>query len=207
MINYKLLKAKLTDNVYPQQVDSRSFTTKDMQEKLKKRCGNLGPAVLAEAIQIISEQLAEGNTVSIDGLGTFSLRLGMKKANVKDFEDVRTQDLHIAGVRFKASAQLKRYVNKVEIHHQKGDAVRRKITIEERWVMLRERLLQQFEMNGNATVTPSSYRSLTGCTDYTARLELKQFEAEGLLSRLSIGRAKVYSLSPDFIIRKQQEKK
>lgn len=43
MIRYKLLKAQLTGTIYPQQVESQSFTQKDMNEALKKRFGSIAP--------------------------------------------------------------------------------------------------------------------------------------------------------------------
>lgn len=41
MIKYKLLKTKLTGDVYAQQVESHPFTSKDLREKLKKEYGLL----------------------------------------------------------------------------------------------------------------------------------------------------------------------
>ena len=41
--------------------------------------------------------------MSLDRLGTFSLRLGINKPEAKDFDEVRTQDVLIKGVRFSAA--------------------------------------------------------------------------------------------------------
>ncbi len=199
MIRYKLLKAQLTGTVYPQQVETQSFTQEDMNEALKKHFGNIAPAILSEAVRIINEKLADGNTVAIDGLGTFSVRLGMKNENITEFEDVRTQDIRINGVRFNASKELRRSLGKVEIHVQQGASVRRKITTDQRWVMLYDHMLQEFDRVGYTTTNATSYRMLTGCTAYTARQELERFVKEGKLQCIPARRVKLYTLSQELL--------
>lgn len=197
MIRYKLLKAQLTGTIYPQQVESQSFTHKDMDEALKKRFGSIAPAVLSEAVRIVNDQLADGKTVAIDGLGTFSIRLGMKDDNVTEFEDVRTQDIRINGVRFNACKQLRLNLGGVDIHVEKGASIRREITTEQRWVTLYDHMLQEFNRTGYATTNATSYKMMTGCTGYTARKELEQFVAEGKLRRIPTRRIKLYTLSSE----------
>ena len=201
MIRYKLLKAQLTGTIYPQQVESQSFTQKDMDEALKNRFGSIAPAVLSEAVRIVNDQLADGKTVAIDGLGTFSIRLGMKDENVTEFEDVRTQDIRINGVRFNACKQLRLNLGDVDIHVQKGSGIRRDVTIEQRWVMLYDHMLQEFNRTGYATTNATSYKMLTGCTGYTARKELEQFMAEGKLQSIPARRIKLYTFSQELIPR------
>ena len=195
MIRYKLLRAQLTGTIYPQQVESQPFTQKDMEEALKKRFGSIAPAVLSEAVRIIHDELADGKTVAIDGLGTFSLRLGMKDENITEFEDARSQDIRINGVRFNACKELRQSLEYVDIHVQKGSAIRRERTIDQRWAMLYDHLVQEFNRMGYATTNATSYKMLTGCTAYTARKELEQFEAEGKLRRIPARRVKLYTLS------------
>ena len=199
MIRYKLIKAQLTDTIYPQQVESQPFTQEDMNKALKERFGSIAPAILSEVVRIINDELAEGKTVAIEGLGTFSIRLGMKDENVTEYEDVSTQDIRINGVRFNACKELRRNLGDVDIHVQKGSAVRREITTEQRWVMLYENMIQDFNRTGYATTNATVYRMLTGCTDYTARKELEQFAAEGKLQRIPARRVKLYALSQELI--------
>lgn len=200
MIRYKLLKAQLTGTIYPQQVETQSFTQKDMDEALKKRFGSIAPAVLSGAVRIINDELADGKTVAIDGLGTFSVRLGMNNEGVAEFADVRTQDIRINGVRFNASKELRRNLEYVDIHVQKGSAARREVTTEQRWVMLHNRMIQDFNRIGYVTTNATSYKMLTGCTAYTARKELEQFDAEGKLQRIPARRVKLYTLSQELLV-------
>lgn len=95
MIQYKLLKSKLTGDVYAQQVESHPFTSNDLREKLKKEYGSIAIAVLDDTFSIITEELGEGKTVSLDEFGTFSIRLGITKKAVKDFKEVNTHDIKV----------------------------------------------------------------------------------------------------------------
>ena len=198
MIRYKLLKTKLTGNVFPQQVESHPFSLENLKEKVKKRYGALSAAVIDETFQVMAEQLADGNTVSIDNFGTFSLRLGMAKSDVKDFSDIRSQDIRVNGIRFKAAKQLRNGIERQEIHLQRGDKVRRNVTTEDRWHLLHDYILKQ-QRNAHThqtsnPITVSTYRNLTGCTDYTARKELAHFAEEGRLREMSVGRVKCYTV-------------
>lgn len=195
MIIYKLIKAQLTDTIYPQQVESQPFTQEDMNKALKERFGSIAPAILSEAVRIINDELADGKSIAIEGLGTFSVRLGMKDDNVTEFEDVRTQDIRINGVRFNACKELRQKLGRVDIHVQKGAAIQREKTTVQRWVMLYDQMLHDFNQTGYATTNATVYRMLTGCTDYTARKELEQFVAEGKLQRIPARRVKLYTLS------------
>lgn len=190
------MKTKLTGNVFPQQVESQSFSLDNLKEKVKKRYGTLSAAVIDETFQVIAEQLAAGNTVSIDNFGTFSLRLGMAKRDVKEFSDVRSQDIRVNGIRFKAARQLRNGIECQEIHLQQGDKVRRSVTTEDRWHLLHDYILEQqrnAHSHPNANpISVSTYRNLTGCTDYTARKELARFAEEGRLREMSVGRMRCY---------------
>lgn len=198
MIRYKLLKTKLTGNIFPQQVESHPFSLDNLKEKVKKRYGAVSAAVIDETFQVIAEQLADGNTVSIDNFGTFSLRLGMAKSDVKDFSDVRSQDICVNGIRFKAAKQLRNGIERQEIHLQQGDKVRRNVTTEDRWHLLHDYILEQrrnIHAYPNANpITISTYRNLTGCTDYTARKELTSFAEEGRLREMRVGKMKCYTV-------------
>ena len=186
MIQYKLLKSKLTGYVYAQQVETQPFTSKHLKEKLKKYHGSIAAAVLDDAFNIIAEELGEGKTISLDEFGSFSIRLGITKKAVK-------------GIRFKPSKVLKRELDSQEIHLQKGDTKRRKNTTDDRWVALYNYILEQMSTYGkpreDIVITTTLYRQLTNCTDYAARKELAQFCQEGSLHRIPTGKTLLYTLA------------
>ena len=195
MIYIKFLKSQLTGNIYPQQVDTRPFTTGDLADKLRERYGSIAPIVIDDAFRIISDRLAEGYIVSLDRLGTFSLRLGIDKPEAKDFDDVRTQDVKFKGVRFNVAKRVRRNVERHSIRQVK-DPSRRVSTTTTRWrVFLAQMLKDSDNLQkplAQLPVTISLYRMYTGATDYTARKDLTSLCAKGLLTDISTAHTKMY---------------
>ena len=195
MIYIKFLKSQLTGNIYPQQVNTRPFTAGDLADKLRERYGSIAPSVIDDAFRIISDRLAEGYIVSLDRLGTFSLRLGIDKPEAKDFDDVRTQDVKFKGVRFNVAKRVRRNVERQSIHQVK-DHGSRVSTTTTRWrVFLAQILKDSDNLNkpvSQIPVTISLYRMYTGATDYTARKDLTALCAKGLLSDISTAHTKMY---------------
>lgn len=195
MIYIKFLKSQLTGNIYPQQVNTRPFTTDNLADKLRERYGSIAPIVIDDAFRIISDRLAEGYIVSLDRLGTFSLRLGIDKPEAKDFDDVRTQDVKFKGVRFNAAKRVRRNVERQSIHQVK-DPGSRVSTTTTRWrVFLAQMLKDSDNLQkplAQLPVTISLYRMYTGATDYTARKDLASLCDKGLLSDISTVHTKMY---------------
>ena len=79
--------------------------------------------------------------MSLDRLGTFSLRLGINKPEAKDFDEVRTQDVLIKGVRFSAAQRVRRKVARQSIHLVK-DPMRRVSTTTTRWRIFQAQMLK-----------------------------------------------------------------
>lgn len=175
MIYIKFLKSQLTGNIYPQQVNTRPFTADDLADKLRERYGSIAPSVIDDAFRIISDRLAQGYIVSLDRLGTFSLRLGIDKPEAKDFDDVRTQDVKFKGVRFNVAKRVRRNVERQSIHQVK-DPVSRVSTTTTRWRVFLAQMLKDSDnlqkSLAQLPVTVSLYRMYTGATDYTARKDL-----------------------------------
>lgn len=195
MIYIKFLKSQLTGNIYPQQVNTRPFTTDNLADKLRERYGSIAPIVIDDAFRIISDRLAEGYIVSLDRLGTFSLRLGIDKPEAKDFDDVRTQDVKFKGVRFNAAKRVRRNVERQSIHQVK-DPGSRVSTTTTRWRVFLEQMLKDRDNLkkplAQFPVTISLYRMYTGATDYTARKDLASLCDKGLLSDISTAHTKMY---------------
>ena len=195
MIYIKFLKSQLTGNIYPQQVNTRPFTAGDLADKLRERYGSIAPSVIDDAFRIISDRLAEGYIVSLDRLGTFSLRLGIDKPEAKDFDDVRTPDVKFKGVRFNVAKRVRRNVERQSIHQVK-DHGSRVSTTTTRWRMFLAQILKDSDnLNkpvSQIPVTISLYRMYTGATDYTARKDLTSLCAKGLLNDISTAHTKMY---------------
>lgn len=199
MIQYKLLKSELTGDVYPQQALSRTFKTDGMKKLITARYGAIGAAVVDDVVRIIGDRLADGDTVSLESLGTFSIRLGMNKTGVKDFDEVGPRDIAFNGIRFNAAKTLRSRVAEQGVHLIKGEKARRQVTADDRWAMLYGHILELHARYktpfDEITVGVSDYRYITGCTDYTARKELAAFCLGGKLREIPARRYKIYVLA------------
>lgn len=195
MIYIKFLKSQLTGNIYPQQVNTRPFTADDLADKLRERYGSIAPSVIDDAFRIISDRLAQGYIVSLDRLGTFSLRLGIDKPEANDFDDVRTHDVKFKGVRFNVAKRVRRNVERQSIHQVK-DPVSRVSTTTTRWRVFLSQMLKDSDnlqkSLAQLPVTVSLYRMYTGATDYTARKDLTSLCAKGLLTDISTAHTKMF---------------
>lgn len=164
------------------------YNTADLKKDLEKRFGAGSSSVIDEIVHLLRDKIGEGRSVTLNGLGTFSLRLCLDKKNVKDYDNVRSQDIRLRGVRFVAAKPLYESFSHQTIHQVDGDAVRRQLTTDDRWVTLYTYVLNESDDKdlplNEIMLTASVYKRLTGCTEYTARKELKSFAEDGRLRQI-----------------------
>lgn len=194
MIKYKLVKSELTDNYFPQQVDASSFTMQMLADKLRKRYGDGSEAVLRDAIALLAERIAMGDVVTVDRLGTFSVRLETSEKGASNEDEIHTGNVAVSGVRFRACKQLRERLAEQPLHKVKVDPAKQCATIEDRWVRLYDHMLKT-----NQLLAVSEYRMITGATDYTARKDLARFVAEGKLELLKTSHVQLYMLPVDLM--------
>lgn len=198
MITYKLKKSEINGIVIPLQVNINTVDMEKLKREIAQSLGPSGAATLEEVIRLIGLHLSEGDTVTLDGLGTFSLRLGITKNGLTEYEDVRSQDIVVKGIRFMASKQLKQKAQRQQIHLLKGEKQMRLVTLDQRFSLLlkylRSESMRTSQPIEQQYITTKTYRLITGCTDYKARTELEELAAQGKLIKQSIGRTAVYQL-------------
>ena len=199
MIQYKLGKAANNNTVYPIQVNSNHVGMENLKKEMSSQMGILGASALDEIVELIARHLSDGDTVTIDGLGTFSLRLGIAKNGVSEFDAVRSQDILVNGIRFRACKALKNRIARQEKHLQKGEKMARKITIDNRLARIRQHIQGESEREGKelweVSITVRSYMAVTGCTTYTARTELEKFVESGIFVKQTFSRLNIYHLA------------
>lgn len=175
-----------------------------------QRCYNghrlYGPSILQGAIMVVCEQLAtelaKGNNVRIDGLGTFRAKLGLNKYRpdrvMDSFEEgtpkLNAMSLGVTGVGFRADKGLVRNVNsRCQLERGGEDRLRKsRFTKEERI----ERAIQYLRREGFMHVR--DYAALNGLSYTTAYREL-QYDLVGSATITSRGSksARVYFLKPE----------
>lgn len=198
MITYKLSKAALKGTVYPVQVNINNIDTEKLKSEIRGSVGPSAASALDEVIRLIGLHLSEGDTVTLDGLGTFSLRLGVAQNGITEYDDVRSQDIIVKGIRFVASKKLKIRAASQEHHLLRGERQRHKITSGQRAAHFMKYLLAESERTSQPIeqqiFTTKLYRIVTGCTDYTARTELEELVAQGRLVKNIVGRTALYNV-------------
>lgn len=137
------------------------------------------PANIKAALQQLSQflpiALGKGYSVQLDGIGTFSIGLGVKKH--KEIEDIDSEkpernasSIEISDVKFRCSKDLKRNVMS-HCHLERGETCKlhhSKYTPQVRHQMA----LQHIEQNG--FMKQSEYVTFTGLSRTMASRELKQ---------------------------------
>lgn len=152
--------------------------------------------VLKQAGIIIAEIMAEGNSVKIDGLGTFTPAL--KLMSDKDYESGESQNskrnarsIYVSSVNFKADKScIMNINNRLHLERAPWKCIRSsdKYSVEERKALA----LQYIDKEGFLTV--SIYQKITGLLRSAATIELHNWEAMNNAEIKSKGRSshKIY---------------
>ena len=89
------------DTLAEQMADASTFTYGDVK------------GMIENLTLLISEALKEGNTVTIDGLGTFSVT-AQPNRDVEEPSKIRAESIKLKGIGFKPSPKLKNRLSDIE---------------------------------------------------------------------------------------------
>ena len=174
-------------------------------EEFAERCHSLHPSfskglisgVLDAVIDQLAYEISNGYSVKIDGLGTFSAKLGVCKDKEMDsFEEgskkLNAKSIEVTGVSLRVDKKLIREID-LNCDLERGGEERlrtSKLSQEERI----EKARQYLQQNGFMRV--NQYAILTGLSYSTASRELRRLAANPLSGIVSQGRksSKLYLL-------------
>ena len=174
-------------------------------EEFTERCHSLHPAfskglisgVLDAIIEQLAYEISNGYSVKIDGLGTFSAKLGVRKDKEMDsFEEgskkLNAKSIEVTGVSLRVDKKLIREID-LNCDLERGGEERlrtSKLSQEERI----EKARQYLQQNGFMRV--NQYAILTGLSYSTASRELRRLAANPSSGIVSQGRksSKLYLL-------------
>lgn len=151
--------------------------------------------VLALVSDELARQIAGGYTVTIDGLGTFGAKLGVRKDKERDsFEEDEekrnARSLKVSGLSFRADRRLVKEIDRMCVLERGGELRlhKQKNTKEERAAMAVQ-YLQEHEV-----MRVADYVQLTGLPYSTATKELRELAAnpESGIDHHGRGPTKVY---------------
>ena len=175
-------------------------------EEFVKRCSSIhrayGGSVIKGVIMAVCEHLAyeiaNGYSVKIDGLGTFTAKLGVRKDKEMDnFEEGTTKrnalSIEVSGVSFRPDKDLVREID-LRCDLERGGEERLKspkLTLKERIAKARQFLKK------NGFMHVDEYASLTGLSYSTASRELLKIASDPTSGIISQGRksGKLYLLA------------
>jgi predicted histone-like DNA-binding protein len=146
-------------------------------------------AVLSALGHELSQALLDGRTVQIDEIGSFTVKLGLKKRKYLD-DRVTHHDIEVKGISFRPCKELKEEMRGAEIVSG-GHAVRTLLTRE-----VAERRLRTF-FEDKDYIYRSQMEQLCECSTYLATKYLNLFVKEGRLRALGRKNSRFYAPRPE----------
>ena len=177
-------------------------------DEFVKRCSSIhrayGKSVIQGVMTAVCEHLAyeisNGYSVKIDGLGTFTAKLGVRKdKEMESFEEGSTKrnalSIEVQGVLFRSDKNLISEIDRnCDLERGGEERLRKpKTTLEQRTEKARQFLRK------NAFMHVDEYASLTGLSYSTASRELRKIASDPTSGITSQGRksGKLYLLAKD----------
>ena len=189
MVKYKLQEMPLLGGVdkkrvYPKMVSKGMIDTDTFVEKMCYHnhaiSHSVVKAVLSDVADYLAEMLAEGYSVKLDDIGTFSLALDFDddkpKVLTADDERMIHRRVRVKDVNYKAATELKEQLSQtIELERESGGVKRlfaNKYTLDE----CLERTLAWIADHG--FITLSDYAALNNCSRTKASLMLRQLSSD-----------------------------
>lgn len=156
--------------------------------------------VLTAVCEHLAYEISNGYSVKIDGLGTFTAKLGVRKdKEMESFEEGSTKrnalSIEVQGILFRADKNLISEIDRnCDLERGGEERLRKpKTTLEQRTEKARQFLRK------NAFMHVDEYASLTGLSYSTASRELRKIASDPTSGIISQGRksGKLYLLAKD----------
>lgn len=163
--------------------------------------------ILDELPQVIVEYLLNNKTVHINGMGTFSLRLGFRQRNDEatgtkpvytDPKQITGNDVQIDGVNFKPDKEFLNLLTTQSVHFENATG-RGHVGHTAQYTEEQVRTLLRNHLTDHPFITRRQLMVLLHLTDHTARRWLDRLTSapQALLQGEKIGTTFVYRLRPE----------
>lgn len=158
-------------------VVKETVTNKELVRKVSKRCvvkeGGV-VAVLDELVHVIREELAEGNSVHIDGLGSF--RISAHSPAVRSRDELRAESIKFRNIIYTPEKRLRKLLRGVKFRKTTSAHVSSNIDEAE----IDRRLTEHFKQN--SYISTREMQALCLLTHATALRRLKERVKNGTLT-------------------------
>lgn len=173
----------------------QNIDTQDLVERIEHMHHGLSRGtiinVIDELASRIAYELADGNTVTIDRLGTFSASIGLKEdAKTDSTDDIdaphKTRDLCVTDVNFRASKQMIRAVDeRCELHRNGESRLHKSPYSREERIRLALDFIDRSPMHA---MRLADYATITGMSASSASRDLSAICSDPASGIDSIGR-------------------
>ena len=157
----------------------RNIGAEEFIDKCAKRGGGLQRSALVGALALVTDELAmwlaNGYSVTIDGIGTFGTKLGVKRGKLQDtFEEGEqkrnAQSLSVTGISYRADKQLIRKTDQLCDLERGGE---RRLHQSPYELPRRVEMAKDF-IKKNGFMHVYDYATITGLSYTSASLELRK---------------------------------
>ena len=165
----------------------KSVSTQDIAYEISRRTAiNRGEAeaVMDVMAEILRQELAEGNSVHIDGVGSF--RIKAKSPSVRSKKEIRSESIKCGGVVYTVEKKLLRKLSSTKFIRTKHSTCSRPIS----QIEIDGKLTEYFKEN--TFITTKEMQMLCGLSNHTALRRLKERVQEGKLVHPGHLRAPLY---------------
>lgn len=179
---------------FPKMIVEHQYSLRDLAEEIAKRStfsqGEIEGLMLS-VVDAITTRVADGYSVKIDGLGSFSAKLGMKKGVEREQPDGTKRNamsIEMTGMNFRVDKELLRRANRlckpVRTKGQKyADPL---VGKEERLALLLDHLEKY------SCISLHQYSVMTRLEKLAARKELQEWERENRIFRRGKGPSLIF---------------
>lgn len=173
--------------LHPRVVSRGTIGIEELMESARERSSFSG-ADMKGAMQLIAdliaEQLAQGYSVELEGIGFFSVALQSRP--VMDKQELRSESIQFKNVNFRCSKRLKENLKCMKVSRAKETNSLSYSPVE------RERRMEAYFNQHEPYISRSTYMRLCICSKHCALSDLNRFVQEGKIVRAGVRSSTIY---------------
>lgn len=192
--NPPLKKGEEEETLYAKVVSQGRFGTEALAQEIADTC-SFSTAVVKGMLDALSKRLEQhlkyGETVELEGIGTFSITLKCPKG-ITDPKQIRAESISFGNVVYRPSPKLKQNMRTITLNRATLPK-RKEMPEEERLNRILVELTEKRRL-----LSSTDCMLLNSCSRYRALKDLKKLFDEDKLTRLGRGKQNYYVLREDW---------
>lgn len=177
---------------YVRLIQQEPMTTQELESAIQERCsltrGDVA-AVLSELHDLCVQSFKFGRRFYIPGIGYFSLSAGLEIPESNPDKKITAKEVRITGINFRPETKLLKEVSlNTTFVRDRHTTQSPKYSEEKLWAKLKDFLKDE------SFITCSTFRFISGLTQYSAQKWLLHFCSKGLLVKDGPQKSPIYRL-------------